>query len=570
MASQLMRLFGFGAKPANSRSKAALRRIRGSFEQLETRQLMYGASIDTSRLGALVLEHAAPAAYVSTAAIIAGNCQGPSAGGSVSSLGAGSNLAGSTVNLSSAQLSIKPADPRTLDQQMGLPFLDSLPGAAATLYLDFNGNFESDWWHYDNGKKVHFSNVTTPVFDTDGNPNSFGADEQNLIKNIWSRVAEDYAPFKINVSTDYYGSFNNGQALHVAVGGNNTDWLKTDASGISSIGSFSDTAPNVVFAFDLVAWAKAGVKDGDGQLLDGAAATATTISHEAGHAFGLFHRALYKVDGTKITDYNPGVLGWTPIMGDNKASDRTTWNAGTTDQGANTWQTDMDVIARPANGFGYRADDHGNSIATADALLTSINAASLTGKGLINNTGDWDVFKFTSTSSQFQVTVNAAKFGPNLIPIAELWSSSGLVARADAGSLTQSIIHANVAAGTYFVVVKSLGDYGDVGQYTVSVSFSPTLTTSTGSTTTPTTTGLVSSPLTAAATSVQDSQPVTTTSVTTVTTGSASLAPAKTPRSPTCRPTKTLSCRPRPAVSKPPTARRSPNCTTIFSATTNS
>ena len=50
------------------------------------------------------------------------------------------------------------------------------------------------------------------------------------------------------------------------------------------------------------------------------------------------------------------------------------------------------------------------------------------------------------------------------------------VARADAGSLTQSIIHANVPAGTYYVLVKSFGDYGDVGQYTVSVSTGSVLT----------------------------------------------------------------------------------------------
>src|SRR5262249_22235722 len=161
------------------------------------------------------------------------------------------------------------------------------------LYLDFTGNFESDWWQNNsNGTQTHFHNVTTPVFDTDGDATKFSADEQSTIKQIWARVAEDYAPFNINVSTDYYGSFNDRQALKVAIGGNNTDWLHQNASGISSIGSFTDSAPNVVFVFDLIAWAKAGVTDGLGRPIDGIAAMATSISHEAGHSFGLYHQSL--------------------------------------------------------------------------------------------------------------------------------------------------------------------------------------------------------------------------------------------------------------------------------------
>jgi hypothetical protein len=468
---------------------------------------MYGVGIDMTHLNGLAPEQTGPAAYLSATAPIGFGAEQVENSESVSSYGAGSLLGTSSVSSTSTKLSIKSVDQRTLDQQMGLPFLDSNPGAPATLYLDFNGNFERDWWHIkDSGVEEHFRNITTPVFDTDGNANSFGTDEQNLIKNIWARVAEDYAPFNINVSTAYYGSFDNGKALHVVIGGNNTDWLKENASGIASINSFSNSAPNVVFAFDLVAWAKAGVTDSEGRVLDGAAATATTASHEAGHAFGLRHQALYKFDGTKITDYSPGSSGWTPIMGDNKASDRTTWSDGTTDQ--RRLQVDMDVIARSANGFGYRADDHGSSIATASTLWTNIDGASLTGKGIINSMYDSDFFKFTSGGGQFQVNVNAAKFGPNLIPIAELWSTNGFVARADAGSLTQSIIHANVPAGTYIVVVKGFGDYGDVGQYTVYVSFSPTLmqmssalASDTTTTTTTTSGGTYQDPLLAQSTS---------------------------------------------------------------------
>lgn len=364
------------------------------------------------------------------------------------------------------------------DAQMGLPMLDSKPDAPATLYLDFTGNFESDWWQNNsNGTQTHFRNITTPVFDTDGDPTKFSADEQSTIKQIWARVAEDYAPFNINVSTDYYGSFNDRQALKVAIGGNNTDWLHQNASGISSIGSFTDSAPNVVFVFDLIAWAKAGVKDGLGRPIDGIAAMATSISHEAGHSFGLYHQSLYNVSGDKLQEYDPGSGGWAPIMGDNlSAAARTTWDAGENDQGH--FQDDMAVIASANNGFGYRADDHGNTIATADPLR-SLTPWLQTGHGIIEQMNDVDVFSFTTGGGALQVTVNAAQFGPNLIPVAELWSSTGYVARADAGSFTQSIIHANLGAGTYYVLVKGFGDQDDVGQYTVSVDQNQVLTAAT-------------------------------------------------------------------------------------------
>src|SRR5262249_35457363 len=83
--------------------------------------------------------------------------------------------------------------PQQIDQQMGLPMLDSLPGAPATIYLDFDGNFLSSW----TTGGTTFKNISTPVWDMDGNPNSYSAAEQAVIKEVWARVAEDYAPFNI-------------------------------------------------------------------------------------------------------------------------------------------------------------------------------------------------------------------------------------------------------------------------------------------------------------------------------------------------------------------------------------
>ena len=365
-----------------------------------------------------------------------------------------------------------PMSQQQIDQQMGLPMLDSLPGAPATIYLDFDGNFLNSW----STSGQTFTNVSTPVWDMDGNKTNFNAAEQAVIKEVWARVAEDYAPFNINVSTDYYGSFDNGKALQVAIGGDNNDWLHLNASGISSIGSFQDDQPNIVFAFDLVAWAKAGVKDGEGRSMNGPGALANTITHEAGHSFGLLHHSTYDAQRRLVDEYDPGSSNWTPIMGNNLADDRTTWAFLPSDQGANLWQDDMAVIGGTTNGFGFRGDDHGNTLATADPLVRQGTAYSilnpLTGKGIINQPNDKDFFKFTAPGGAVQIVVNAAKFGPNLLPYIQLWSASGKVANATFASPTKSIINvANLpVGGTYYVMVRSLGDYGDVGQYTVSVS----------------------------------------------------------------------------------------------------
>lgn len=444
MSLNYARLLGRNRKPAKAKPRPTGRRSRLAFEQFEARMMMHGGGLgDDAQL------------------LVAPNLS--SAGSGAATIVASKLVTG---KLDGKLDRMEPTN-RDIDIQMGLPMLDSLPGAAATLYLDFDGNFLSHWF---DGATDHF-NVNTPVFDTDGDPTKFSTTEQAQIKEVWARVAEDYAPFNINVSTDYYGSFDNKVALRVAIGGDNGDWLHDNASGTSFIGSFSNDQPNVVFAFDMFKWAKAGVTDGDGRVLVGPAAMATTISHEAGHGFGLRHHALYKVNGDKITNYNPGGSGWTPIMGENKASDRTTWDASPTDLGSNTYQDDVAVISGAANGFGLRPDDHASTVAAADWMTAPVSILGVwSGKGIVNSYNDYDMLKFTTAGGNVQVNVRAAANGPNLIPVAQLWSASGFVANANAGSLTESIISANLSAGTYYVLVHGYGDYGDMGQYTVSAS----------------------------------------------------------------------------------------------------
>jgi serralysin len=78
-------------------------------------------------------------------------------------------------------------------------FLNSLLGANQTIYLDFDGNITSGTlWN------VNFTsgaNIVTPAFDFDGNITSFSSSELERIQYIWQRVAEDFSPFNVNVTT---------------------------------------------------------------------------------------------------------------------------------------------------------------------------------------------------------------------------------------------------------------------------------------------------------------------------------------------------------------------------------
>src|SRR5262245_15917208 len=80
--------------------------------------------------------------------------------------------------------------------------LHSKPDAQAKLYLDFDG-FQAPPAGSWQRAAFHWAGVVqTPVFDFDRNPASFSDKETDAIAEIWARVAEDYAPFNLDVTTE--------------------------------------------------------------------------------------------------------------------------------------------------------------------------------------------------------------------------------------------------------------------------------------------------------------------------------------------------------------------------------
>jgi len=337
-----------------------------------------------------------------------------------------------------------------------LPQLVSNSGARVKLFLDFNGNFESAWGPY--------RNVTTRVFDQDGDATTFSANEISTIREIWARVSEDYAPFNIDVTTIDPGNFANGAAVRLAIGGNYSDWFGQAAGGVAYVGGFTNSASNTGYVFS------------DALGHGTARYVAEATSHEAGHLFGLLHQSTW-VNGQLQDEYNSGNSGWAPIMGVGYYSTRTTWHNGTSDAGANAYQDDVSILAGAVNGFGLRADDYSNSFGTPGNL--PINGTSVNFAGLIGSRTDVDVFQFNTGGGNVNFQMNVAQFGNNLDGALEIRNSAGnVLSVSDPGASFGASLSTSLSAGSYFLVVRGSGtfgnsSYGNMGQYTITGSLTP-------------------------------------------------------------------------------------------------
>jgi hypothetical protein len=337
------------------------------------------------------------------------------------------------------------ATPAASNPLSSLPALASNPGAAAKLYLDFNGHFQASWGS--------FSNATTPVFDQDGDAATFSDAELTTIQQVWARVAEDYAPFNVDVTTIDPGNLANRVVAHIAIGGNWSDWYGHAAGGVAYIGGFYNAAPNVGYVFE------AALGNGNARYV------AEAASHEAGHLFGLLHQARWN-GSTLVEPYHSGNANWAPIMGVGYYATRTTWHNGATSASPNALQSDMAIIAGASNGFGFRPDDFGNGVHTASSLPLSGSTAVVSGR--IGHNGDQDMFRFWTSGGNVSFNLYVSQFGANLDSVLQIWNSSHqLIATASPTTSLGASLVRSLAQGTYFVSVRATGGYGNVGRYTL-------------------------------------------------------------------------------------------------------
>ncbi len=361
------------------------------------------------------------------------------------------------------------------------PEFSSNPGAPRTIYLDFNGHTQKQWTRTDVTPNVTFNNVVSAAFDTDGR---FGFSDSEIaqIRDIWSRVAEDFAPFNVNVTTKQTVAWGSDDR-YVVVGGK--DFLTPEHRGGYS------SASNVVYVFSEEI--KSMVTDHEGKPANLAAATASTASHEVGHTFGLSHDRRYDNTGKYIDDYSRGDADWTPIMGDCLSVDRTVWSTNAiVGEVKDVYgrfagyerQNQLDVLSGV---LGLREDEAGDRWTNAkdmpSILITSTNKYGVV-PGIIGTSTDSDWFHFRTDGGTNSITLNTSEFGANLEAKMTLWESI----RVGAGIRSQQVVRPifesvgfnlglvkNLVAGSYFVSIQGnntapiQGKYANVGQYTLSV-----------------------------------------------------------------------------------------------------
>jgi hypothetical protein len=361
--------------------------------------------------------------------------------------------------------------------------LHSDPTATRLIYLDFNGHTTSgtSWNNSTMG-----ASFTSPAYDIDGNATSFSTTELTRIQQIWQRVASDFAPFDVDVTTqapplDWLSkstSTDSTYGMRVVI----TSYgpYSSSAAGVSYVGSFTAKSDTPAFVYN--------------RAVIGAA---EAISHEVGHTLGLSH------DGTGTSTYyaghGSGETSWAPIMGSSYNRSVTTWDIGQytgTNNGSSTANygkgpNDLAVITG-YNGFGYQPDLVGNSLSTATSLR--ISAGEVNQFGTIESRQDQDFYSFdlftngdinlsfdpywirsyidadglwggsstawASRVSDMYSSTSYVENGSNLDLLVTLYSGTGKVlATANPSGLAASLNLTGLAAGRYVLSLDGTG-YG--------------------------------------------------------------------------------------------------------------
>lgn len=369
--------------------------------------------------------------------------------------------------------------PTSLVLNSSTPHFHSLPTASQKLFLDFDGGNETQWnANVTPTAPYNLTNsVRSPAYDTNGNPLAFSNSEILEIQAIWNYVAEDFAPFNIDVTTEDPLVLGARGSERIAIGGTG-GWYNGGAfvatsyfNGWSSL----SLADNWGYVFS----SQSSFQQTPGPGID-PKRVADQISHVIGFTMGLNHQSLYS--GTTLVQqyYDGPGNGRAPIMGSGGNpstydTDRSVWWRGTPYQSPLATQDDLAIIASANNGFGYRKDDYGNTAALGTSF--NIGPTQVRLNGVISTIYDYDFFRFSTTGGTVNLSVLVRAPYNNLDAALQLRNADGSVILAQADDLTVSSggqitgynasLSRRLTAGIYTVAVHSHGTYGDVGQYTL-------------------------------------------------------------------------------------------------------
>ena len=366
-------------------------------------------------------------------------------------------------------------------------FLHSNPTANHTIYLDFDGHYmaSSQW---ENGGALELR----PFYS------DFTSSATLLeIQRIWQRIAEDLAPFNVNVTTQEP----NTEDLRKS-GTGDTRWgirmAFTYNTNLLTGSAITNAGGGGTAYYNSFNWSTDDIALGFNR---GEYAAAETGSHEIGHSLNLRHDGNYDPTTSSSNAYygghGSGATSWGAIMGASfigTAENLTTWSQGEY-LNANNTQDDLYTITN-GNGFTYRTDDHGNSLANA----TWLQGVSFSQFGIIERNTDLDWFRFDTGSGTINLSIsNASRVfvadglggytteyltarGPNLDISASLYRSDGtwIATSNPLDQITASFNNFYLDAGSYYLAIDGVGvgdpysnppsgytDYASLGQYMV-------------------------------------------------------------------------------------------------------
>lgn len=362
--------------------------------------------------------------------------------------------------------------------------LHSLPGANRTIYLDFTGHsLAGTIWQDQNTEDTSddYTNeqMLMPAYSDDGDRTTFSNAERQVIIDTWSAVAEDYAAFAVNVTTEEPAQSaldrTNSSDLVFGARAVITDSANTIAAscgcgGIAYVGVFDYAGFNTYLGPSL----SFGDPGRSGKFLS------DIVSHEVGHNVGLSH------DGTQSLGYYGGRDGWAPIMGVGYYEPLVQFSNGSYTGGN---ENEDDFAVATATGLPLRSDDHGDTRATATSLTLGTED-----DGFITTRADVDFFSFRASSSSHGIDVTLPSVSPNLDVQIKLFDSSGtLVSTTNpnlfrsstevATGLDASLTATTIVGRTYFVEIDGVGyglgtstgysDFGSRGEYRIQVDGTP-------------------------------------------------------------------------------------------------